>query len=111
MTNAFTLDDLNKAMVEKYKPWPFKAGRETFLLKQVLSLPKEQRQTLKAMFEKLQNNSDLNEDEVMAILKAVLDYVVEGDKTERLLEVLDHDVAKVSILFEKWVEGTQVGEA
>jgi len=111
MTNAFTLEDLNKKLTEKYKPWSFKAGREVFKLDQVLALPKEQRQTVKAMLDKLQDTKDLDEDAVMAILKAVLEYVVQDDKTDKLLAVLDNDLAKVSVLFEAWVEGAEVGEA
>lgn len=111
MTNAFTLEDLNKALAEKYQPWVFQAGREKFSLKQVLSLPKEQRQEVKAMLEKLQDTEGLDEDTVLAILKAVLEHVVEGGKTDKLLAVLDYDLAKISILFEKWTESTQVGEA
>lgn len=111
MTNPFTLEDLNKKLAEKYKPWPFKAGRETFYLNQVLSLPREQRQVVKSMLDKLQDTKDMDEDSAMAILKAVLEYVVQGDKTDKLLNVLDNDLAKVSILFEAWVEGAEVGEA
>lgn len=111
MTNAFTLDDLNKALDDKYKPFAFHAGKDKFSLKQVLSLPKEHRAIVKSMLEKLQDTKDLDEDQALSILKAVLEYVVEDNKTDRLLEVLDHDIAKVTILFEAWAEGTSVGEA
>lgn len=111
MSNAFTLDDLNKALVDKYQPFLFQAGKEKFSLKQVLSLPKEQRDIVKSMLEKLQANKDVDEDVAMAILKAILEYVVADNKTDRLLEVLENDIAKVSILFEKWAESSQVGEA
>lgn len=108
----FTLDDLNRAVQAKYKPWGFSAGRTKFSLKQVLALPKEQRDTVRAMLQKLDDNkNDLTEDEVEAILRAVLDYLVEDDKTEKLLEVLDNDLVKISALFEAYMEGSQAGEA
>lgn len=108
----FTLDDLNKAVSAKYKPWGFSAGRTKFSLKQILSLPKEQRDIVRAMLVKLdEQKSDLEEDDILAIIKAVLDYVVEDDKAEKLMEVLDNDLVKVSVLFEAYMEGTQAGEA
>lgn len=112
MTNEFTLDDLNTTLEKKYGPFVFKAGRETFKLQQVLRLPKEKRDVVKAQLELLDGNkNDLGEDEMLAVLKAVLENVVEGDKTDRLLDVLGHDLVKLTILFEKWGESTQVGEA
>ncbi len=108
----FTLDDLNKAVSAKYKPWVFVAGRTKFSLKQVLSLPKEHRDNVRAMLAKLEaEQGNMDEDEVYAILKAVLEYLVEDDKTDKLLEVLDHDLVKVSALLEAYSSGTQAGEA
>lgn len=108
----FTLDDLNRAVQAKYKPWGFAAGRSKFVLKQILALPKEQREVVRAMLQKLDDDkADLSEDEVQAILKAVLEYLVEDDKADKLLEVLDNDLVKISALFEAYMEGTQAGEA
>lgn len=114
MTNAFTLDDLNKALQTKYAPFVFQSGREKFTLQQVLRLTKERREVVKAQLQLLDDKrDDLTEDEVLAVLKAVIENVIEGDSTkaERLFEVLDNDLVKVSILFEKWVESAQAGEA
>ena len=112
MTNAFTLDDLNNKLEEKYGPFVFTAGREKFVLNQVLRLSKEKRQVVKAQLETLDTKqSELEEDEMLAILKAVVENVIEGDKADRLFEVLDNDLVKVTILFERWVEGTKAGEA
>lgn len=108
----FTLDDLNRAVQAKYKPWGFTAGRNKFSLKQVLGLPKEQRDIVRAMLQKLDDDKkDLSEDDIFAILKAVMDYIVDDDKTDKLLEVLDNDLVKLSALFEAYMEGTQAGEA
>lgn len=112
MTNAFTLDDLNQALEKKYGPFVFTAGKQTFAMTQVLRLPKEKRDIVRAQLESLDNaKDDLDEDEVFAILKAVLENVVEDDKAEALLKVLDNDLVKLTILFEKWAESTQAGEA
>jgi len=112
MTNEFTLDDLNTALEKKYGPFVFSVGKEKFVLQQILRLPKETRQIVKAQLELLDNKkNELDEDEMLAILKAVVENVIEGDKAERLFELLDNDLVKVTILFEKWAERTQAGEA
>jgi len=112
MANAFTLDDLNKALDTKYAPFVFQAGREKFTLQQVLRLPHEKRQIVRAQLQMLDDKKDeLEEDEVMVILKAVVENVMSEDKADRLFEILDNDLVKVTILFEQWVGQTQVGEA
>lgn len=112
MTNAFTLDDLNTALEKKYGAFVFQSGRQKFTLVQVLRLPKEQRQIVRAQLELLESQKDeLSEDEILAVLKAVLDHVVQDDKSDALMEILGHDLVKVTILFEKWIESSQVGEA
>lgn len=112
MTNAFTLDDLNQALEDKYGPFVFKAGRETFKLNQILRLPKEKRDIVKAQLQLLEDNkAELEEHEILAILKAVVDNVLEGDKIDRLFDLLDNDLVKVTVFFEKWMESAQAGEA
>lgn len=108
----FSLDDLNRALEAKYKPFVFTAGRNKFTLNQVLSLPKEQRTTVRAILESMENTKDtMEEEQILEALKQVLSYVVEDDKVDKLLEVLEYDLVKVSILFETWLGATQVGEA
>lgn len=112
MTNAFTLDDLNKALDTKYAPFVFQSGREKFTLQQVLRLPQETREIVKAQLQMLDDKKDeLNEGEVLAILKAVVENVMNEDKADRLFEILDNDLAKVTIIFEEWVKKSQPGEA
>lgn len=116
MTNAFTLDDLNAALDTKYAPFVFQHGRQKFVLQQVLRLPQETRKIVQAQLQMLDDKKDeLEEAEVLAILKAVIDNVVEGDakenKADKLFDILDNDLVKVTILFEKWVGSSQAGEA
>jgi hypothetical protein len=112
MTNAFTLDDLNVALEKKYGPFVFQSGRQKFTMVQILRLPKEQRQTVRAHLEVLESKKDeLSEDEILSLLKAILDYVVQDGKSDALMEVLDQDLVKLTVLFEKWIESSQVGEA
>jgi len=116
MANAFTLDDLNKALDDKYAPFVFQHGREKFVLQQVLRLPQETRKTVQAQLQLLDDKKDeLEEPEVLAILKAVIDNVLDGskkdDRATKLFDILDNDLVKITVLFEKWVGSTQVGEA
>lgn len=112
MTNAFTLDDLNNALEAKYAPFVFQAGRQKFTLIQILRLPKEQRDIVRAQLEALdKKQNELNEDEIKAVLKSVLDYVVQDGKSDALLNVLENDLVKLTVLFEKWIESSHVGEA
>lgn len=112
MTNVFTLDDLNKAIESKYAPFVFQSGREKFVLQQVLRLPDETRKIVQAQLQMLDDKKEeLNEEEVKVILKAVVDNVLDGDKVDRLFDILDNDLVKITVLFEKWVEHSQPGEA
>lgn len=111
MTNAFTLDDLNVALEKKYGPFVFQAGKEKFTLKQVLRIEKEKRAVVKAQLQILDDKKDeLDEDKILAILKSVVENVCDDD-TNRLFDILENDLVKITILIEKWAEHTQAGEA
>lgn len=112
MSNAFTLDDLNAALEKKYAPFVFQAGRQKFTLTQILRLSKEHRLIVRAQLEALEEKKNqLSEDDILALLKSVLEYVVQDDKTDALLAVLNNDLVKLTVLFENWIESSQVGEA
>lgn len=112
MTNAFTLDDLNTALEKKYAPFVFQAGRQKFSFTQIVRLPKEHRLIVRAQLEALEEKkNDLTEEEILTLLKAVLDYVVQDNKSDALLQVLNNDLVKLTVLFENWIESSQVGEA
>ena len=112
MTNAFTLDDLNKTLEKKYGPFVFKAGKETFTMVQVLRLPREKREVVKTLLQTLEDQKDtLNEDETLAILKSVTENVLSDNSADLLFDILGNDLVKVTVLFEQWAEKTQAGEA
>jgi hypothetical protein len=115
MNNAFTLDDLNQALEVKYAPFVFHADHEIFTLQQVLRLPKNKREVVKAQLQMLDDKrEDLTEDDFLVILKAIVENVLEDPgygKADRLFAILDNDIAKITVLFEKWVEKSQPGEA
>lgn len=112
MANEFTLDDLNATLEKKYSPFVFTAGREKFVLQQILRLPKDKRDVVKAQLQVLEENKgDLDEDQMLVVLKAVVGNALEGDKVDRLFDILENDLVKVTVLVEQWVGNTQAGEA
>lgn len=112
MTNVFTLDDLNKAIEVKYAPFVFQAGKDKFTLQQVVRLPKASRDEVKVLIEALESNQeDLAEEQMTSVLGEIIKVICADSKGDRLLEILDNDVLKMTTLFEKWVESTQAGEA
>jgi hypothetical protein len=112
MSNAFTLDDLNKTLEKKYGPFVFKAGKETFTMVQVLRLPREKREVVKTLLQTLEDQKEnLNEDQTLDILKEVTKNVLIDNSADDLFELLGNDLVKVTVLFEQWAESTQAGEA
>jgi len=113
MTNAFTLDDLNAAIETKYAPFYFRAGDETFVLRQVLRLDKSERLTVNNELKELEGVTEANmdEDKILAIVERVLSTVTDNGKGDALVELLGHDLVRVQTLMEKWIEVTSPGEA
>lgn len=113
MTNTYTLDELNKTIESKYAPFHFQAGKEKFVLRQVLRLSSAERATVVNELKKLDAMDEDNLDEVAALgtIEAVLSTITEGDKGPKLIEILGHDLLRVQMLLEMWIEATQPGEA
>lgn len=115
MSNTFSLEDLNKAIEKKYAPFYFTAGSDKYVLRQVLRLSKSEREIvvseLKALDGVSQDDSDVDEDKVLATIEKVLSTVTDGGKGHALIELLEHDLVRVQMLMELWIEATQPGEA
>lgn len=111
MSNVFTLDSLNDELEKKYAPFEFQAGRDKFTLRQVLRLTKAERALVSEKLESIDENTEVTEDEAQEMLEFVLKTVTDNGKGEKLVAVLDHDLLKIKMLFDKWVTWTQPGEA
>lgn len=113
MGNVFTLDSLNDELEKKYAPLEFQAGKEKFVLRQLLRLPKSERDYVSGKLKDLdmENNENLTEDDALEILGLIIKTVTDSGRGDKLLAVLDHDILKINMLFEKWVESVQPGEA
>ena len=114
MTNTFSLEELNRAIESKYAPFYFTAGEDRYVLRQVLRLSKSERETvvneLKTL-ETFQDTEGVDEDAILKAIETVLSTVTDNGKGPRLVELLEHDLIRVQMLMEMWIEATQAGEA
>lgn len=113
MSNVFTLDDLNSAIESKYAPFYFHAGDDKYVLRQVLRLTTSERAIVTASLKELDslNEDDVDEGNILRIMERVLSVVTDHGKGSQLISVLAHDLLRVQMLLEKWVEVTSAGEA
>lgn len=113
MANVFTLDSLRDELERTYAPLVFQNGKDTYTLRQVLRLPKSERDfvAFKLKFLETDNQEDTTEEEVLELLELIIKTVTDGGKGDKLVELLGHDLLTVKVLFDKWVEACQPGEA
>ncbi len=113
MSNTFSLEDLNKAIETKYAPFYFTAGEDKYVLRQVLRLNKSERDLVVSQLKDLDAMSDKepDEDKILGIIETVLSTVTDHGKGPALIDLLDHDLVRVQMLMEMWIEASQAGEA
>lgn len=113
MSNEFSLDDMNKAIEAKYAPFYFRAGDDVYRIRQILRLPKSVRDVVTAELKVLEsfNEDNMDEDLVLAGMERVVSFATDDDMGPRLIEILGHDLLRVQMLMELWIEATQAGEA
>lgn len=113
MTNVFTLDDLNNAIESKYAPFRFQAGDDSYVLRQVLRLTQTEREIVTSQLKELDsmNEDNMDETKVLSIIETVLSTVTDHGKGAKLVELLGHELVRVQMLLEKWIEVTSPGEA
>jgi hypothetical protein len=113
MTNSFSLEDLNKAIDTKYAPFYFTAGEDKYVLRQVLRLDKSERGLVVAQLKELDgmSNQEPDENEILDIIETVLSTVTDHGKGPALIDLLGHDLVRVQMLMEMWIEASQAGEA
>lgn len=106
--SSFTLDDIRAAAEQKYGSLDIDLGDKTVRLLNALRLPKEDRKALSA----LQDRLDTDSGDAEEVLTEALIMISENDtQAEWLLEAVDGDLAVMAEIFERWVKGSQSGEA
>jgi hypothetical protein len=113
MSTPFTLDDLNNAIESKYAPFYFHAGDDKYVLRQVLRLSTSERAIVTANLKEMDQmeEADMVEADMIRLMERVLSVVTDNGKGEALVNLLGHDLLRVQMLLEKWVEVTSAGEA
>lgn len=113
MSNVFTLEDIDRSLNDKYAPLVFQAGKVKFQIRQILRLTTTEREAVVEKLESLQETAedDLSEDMIRETMTFVLTVATADGKGEDLISVLDGDLLRMKILFERWMEDTQAGEA
>jgi hypothetical protein len=107
--STFTLDDIVAAADKKYANVviPFGDGDSVTLLN-ALRLKKEKRSELIELQDALGED---DADQVELLSNGIRTVASDEAAAERLLEKVNGDLAVLAVLFEKYTEGTQAGEA
>lgn len=113
MSEVFTLEALQAELDRRYGPLPFEAAGEVFNLRPLLRCSKDERAEVVEALKELDSadENDLTEDDIVAAMKFVLSTVTANGEGKRLTNVLGDDLLSYQILFERWTERTQAGEA
>lgn len=108
MSNMLTLDDIRAAAEAKYGSLDIKLADVTVRLLNPLRMSKKNRDALMAVQERLgEDNVDQE-----ALIKEALTLVAEnGPQAKALLKEIGDDLAAMATTFERYVGGTQAGEA
>lgn len=107
----FTLDDIKAAADKKYGSLIIPLGEDGEAeLVNALRLPKEKRKALSKLQDRL--GSDGGEEEQEEVLAETLRTVCRTDsQADKLLAALGDDLAMIVTVFERYVAGTELGEA
>ena len=113
MSNTFSLDDLNQAIETKYAPFCFSANGYTYELRQILRLASSERAVVVTLLKDLEamSSEDPDEEEILDLIESLLSVITANRKGDELITILGHDLIRVKMLMEMWMEATQAGEA
>lgn len=108
MSNKITLDDIRAAAEAQYGALEIEVGGTTVRLLNLLRLSRKNRDALVAVQDKLSADGADQE----ALLKEAITLVAETPAQARaLLKEVGDDLAVLATIFQRYVEGTQAGEA
>ena len=120
MSNIFTLDSMREEIEREFAPFQIDLGEDKVVtLRNVLRLPKKDREKVYALLDQLGNTQDdedegglSNTERSAEIALQILPLVAESEKLGRqLVEAIEEDLALTLRVFSSWMGGTQVGEA
>lgn len=108
---TFTLDNLKAEVEKKYAPTIVENGDTTYVLPNILQLPKGKRKAAFKIIDAFDEAEDPTIDEQVESFTKLVGIVVENDKGSELVDLLGDSPAALLELVNTWMEGTQLGEA
>lgn len=107
---TFSLDDIRNAAEAKYGSTDIDmGGGDMLVLANPLRLPKEKRKALGTIQDNMDGDED--RDQADALRDAIRIVATDQVKAERFLSIVGDDLAMLATVFNKYTEGSQVGEA
>lgn len=123
MSNIFTLDSMREEIERQFAPCEIDlGGGNVVTLRNVLRLPKKDRDVVYALLDELGDTQkdDAGEDETglsgteaaAEIALKIIPLVAENQRSgEQLVEAIGDDLALTLRVFSSWMNGSQAGEA
>lgn len=122
MSNLFTLDSMREEIEKQYAPFRIEIDGKTLTLRNLLRVPKKNRERVFALLDELseiQKQAEASEENGLSstersaqIALEIFPLVADNEKLGRtLVENVEEDLALTLRVFSTWMEGTQAGEA
>ena len=121
MGNVFTLDSMREEIEKEFAPCQIEVEGKTLTLRNLLRVPKKNREEIYALLDELGELQRLDDDEAGSLVNTeksaqialqILPLVADSEKLGRtLVESIEDDLALTLRVFARWMEGTQAGEA
>lgn len=110
--STFTLTDLKAEVEKKYAPVIIEDGDEKFILPNLLQLDAKVRREVLDLLDTIDTDEDDEDiDDQLEVFSALIRLLVSEGKGDKFLELLGGNTALVIEIANKWMDGTQLGEA
>jgi hypothetical protein len=117
MGNVFSLASLREEADKKFAPLEFTTDNDTYVLRSLLRVTKEERAGILAKMKTMENlrnaegEGEVDEDQIVELVHFILKAVTADRKGAKLCREIGDDLILNTTLLEKWQEATQPGEA
>ena len=120
MGNIFSLDSMREEVEKEFAPCQIEVDGKTLTLRNLLRIPKKDREQVYAMLDELaeiqKNEADesglVSTEKSARIALQILPLVADSEKLGRLLvEAIEDDLALTLRVFSTWMDASNAGEA
>lgn len=109
MSNSYSLTDLRADLDREFAPVEIAVGKDKVVLRNMMRLGKEERQSVQDSISKLQDDPDMPVESILGLVNAV--FLAVADKGPVLIEAIGDDLTLAMKILTAWTEATQPGEA